>query len=160
MNEDKNKGLLIVLMAGLMMVLKFYTAGAIFFLIGSYKLIKYWQHPQRKVLDRLKMDAELAGAFIPASYKCQERLVKLYMRLHQSERRYPQLIEQYADMIDKFWENVADKVEPRDWMVTIEMVMRNWPTIDSPGRGNLRQSLDEAQRMADHLKKAKEQAMA
>lgn len=157
MKIDKNQAIIFILLSIVFFYVGMTIVGGVFIGLGSFKLKAYYDSPLRKLVERIRTDAEDYQCQIPRSQTIQEKLIDLYRRFDSSEKQFPELFDQYSKIKESFWQAVSQHTYSRDWDKTLSQVLRNWPTPHLSNEGQLLGALDEMQKAAVDLEKVRQE---
>ena len=103
--------------------------GGLFLLaLGSYFLYRWWNHPQRRLLDRINLDSKKFSIKVPTSYPLHLDFLKFYSKYLRLSTQYPALKNTYRELVDSMWLKLSEESTSKKWREIIKQTDSGWPS--------------------------------
>ena len=133
------------------------TAGFIVIVAAILKNREQFSNREWGVEKEILRDSKTFEVEIPKEMEIQKDLISLYKKKNKFVRRYPQLADEYENIIQSFWQTVASE-DMVNWKSHLRYIMTHWPTPSEKSPSSVDEALKNAQRMMDLWQETKREA--
>ena len=103
--------------------------GAFFFAsLSGIFYYKWWNHPQRKLLEELNNDSKKFNVNLPSSYPLHQEFLKLYSKYLRLSLQYPALKNTYRELVDSMWLKLSQESNIKKMKEIIRQTDKQWPS--------------------------------
>lgn len=102
----------------------------IFAAVGLVKFYNWYQHPHRKLWEKIKRDASKFQVQIPAKISVKQNLLKLYSRVELLTVYHPYTKETLTEMIYSLWKSLKYNPNLMTWASEIDQTVLALPNFN------------------------------
>lgn len=146
------------------MGLFFFTFNPVFLwlLIGTLILFSPYKKSKDKVINhhfnQMKRDARKYGLQVPYQKDLRSLLNRIYKKKNLAVKEYPQLKEEYDEIIDELWSSLSQSKKPQEWSRILNSVLAKWPGDEEVGATAIQDKLDKISELRKQWREARAEA--
>ena len=143
---------------GLMLITRGWFVGLVLLTLAVYKIIKYFNEPQRKLDQIMEQDAANSRCTLPEDLVTRSVIEKIYLKYQQTCTSFPELRYEYDELLTSMWMKLSASRDTYELRSTAKYVLNNWPVPADESSKILESSMERTQKAANRMRRAQAEA--